>query len=246
VWSIQTHSSIRCPFAPARLRAGATPVAVVRRRSRRPGTVRPRSGCVGRSRSPARTRPAGSPALQSAEDQAFEAPSFRASRDTTCDAKQGETEWRKPSAVVNRRTVRSWVRSPPAPRSCWSARSVTRNTYAHKIRYHGTPRELIGQVSGRMARPPLAMGTRAVSHRGRGELDGLGTSAPQHGLVVRPPRLVAAVGLAVATHLPVDGLKRLADLSGDLLHRQPRAQTVGDDDSPPQSGTAQRWAEARW
>ncbi len=45
--------------------------------------------------------------------------------------------------------------------------------------------------------------------------------APQMSLRMRVPRLVGAIGLAVAGDLPVDGLVALADRGGDRLHRLP-------------------------
>lgn len=48
---------------------------------------------------------------------------------------------------------------------------------------------------------------------------------------MRPPRLVAAIGLAVAFDLPIDSLEALADRVGDLLDRLPGMKAVGDGDA---------------
>ena len=50
----------------------------------------------------------------------------------------------------------------------------------------------------------------------------------QHGAVVRPVRLIATVGLGVASDLSRHGLEALADLGGDRLHRCLGRQSVGD------------------
>ncbi len=52
----------------------------------------------------------------------------------------------------------------------------------------------------------------------------------QEGLIVGPPRLVAAVGFGAPLDFPVDGLEALADQPGDLFDRELRLQAVSDGD----------------
>ena len=52
----------------------------------------------------------------------------------------------------------------------------------------------------------------------------------QQRLVVRPPRLIAAVRLGATGDLSIDGLERLADPGGDLLDRDLGGEPVGDGD----------------
>lgn len=91
-----------------------------------------------------------------------------------------------------------------------------------------------GQEPRDLLRRPLA-GELRPDHltqiRVSRELRRPGPLAAAQGLVVRPPRLVTAAGLAVARDLPVDRLEALADGSGNLLHRPASRQAVRDGDA---------------
>jgi hypothetical protein len=98
-------------------------------------------------------------------------------------------------------------------------------------------RGILGRLTGQeprdlLRRPPHLQlrGDRLVQRGSLLDLAALGPLPPQDGLVVRPPRLVGAVRLAVASDLPVHGLEALADLVRDDLHRRSGLQSIGDRD----------------
>src|SRR5258705_289722 len=71
---------------------------------------------------------------------------------------------------------------------------------------------------------------RARSLAGCRSFCSFGAGSAQKRLVVSPPGLVAAAGLAVALDLAVDDLEALADGRRDLLHAGACLQAVGDGD----------------
>src|SRR5947208_14509564 len=79
-------------------------------------------------------------------------------------------------------------------------------------------RPVPGQLAGyRVAQPDVD-----------GALARLGPPAAQVRLIVRIPRLITPVGLAVSVDLPVDGLVAPADPRGDRLDRIATMEPVSD------------------
>jgi hypothetical protein len=96
----------------------------------------------------------------------------------------------------------------------------------------GTPPPVTApQPSADLGRRPVLgeLAGHGVSQLGiHAEPARLGSSAPLVGPVVRIPRLVAAVGLAVAGDLSVDALKGLPDPCRDQLDRLTAGQPISD------------------